>query len=168
LKDLNTFMVFMNTEIALIVEQLKDVYDGDPWYGKSIVTILTQVNEQNAFEKPVGQHSIIEILWHMINWREFTISRIRRDENKDVHSFEQSDWIQLDHSDKSLWLKGIYRLQQAQNDLIELLKNTDDELLEKTVSGRQYFFRKLLFGIIHHDIYHLGQIAYINKLLKGE
>src|SRR5438105_4413575 len=158
----------MNTEISLIVEQFKDVYEGDPWYGRSVVALLTEVNEQTAFEKPNGQHSIVEILWHMVNWREFTISRLKKDDSKDVHSFEQTDWVELDHSDRSIWLKGIYRLQQTQNELMETLKQNDDDLLEKTVAGRQYFFRKLLYGILQHDIYHIGQIAYINKQIKNK
>jgi uncharacterized protein YutD len=158
----------MDKEILQIADQIKEAYDGDPWYGRSIVTLLTEVNEQTAFEKPNGQHSIVELLWHMINWREFTIARIKKDDTKDVHFFEKSDWVAIDHSDKTLWLKGIYRLQQTQNELMEVLQQINDDVLEMTVSGRAYFFRKLLYGILQHDIYHIAQIAYINKLIKGK
>jgi hypothetical protein len=35
------------------------------------------------------------------------------------------------------------------------------------VDERKYNFRKLLHGLIQHDIYHLGQIAYIKKIASS-
>jgi len=59
------------------------------------------------------------------------------------------------------------RLQETQNELINLLEKQQESLLEKSVSERTYNFRKLLQGLIQHDIYHLGQIAYIKKMLHS-
>jgi len=50
---------------------------------------------------------------------------------------------------------------------VEVLQQQQDSLLIERVPERDYNFRKLLYGIVQHDIYHLGQIAYITKLLKG-
>ncbi len=41
----------MNKEILFIAEQLKDVYEGDPWFGRNMQDLLGEVNEENAFEK---------------------------------------------------------------------------------------------------------------------
>ena len=38
-------------------------------------------------------------------------------------------------------------------------------ILEQNVRERTYNYRKLITGIIQHDIYHLGQIAFITKAL---
>ena len=156
----------MNTEILKIAEQLKDCYEGNPWFGKSVKTLLEEVNQHIAFEKPGNQHSILELLWHMILWREFTINRLRKDNSITLQYFEENDWRQLNHNDTSLWEKGLGKLEETQSELIEVLQQQKDDLLLETVPGREYNYRQLLNGIIHHDIYHIGQIAYLNKMLK--
>ncbi len=96
----------MNTEILQIAEQLKDAYEGDPWFGRSAKELLADVREPMAFEKLNSQHSIVELLWHMITWREFTISRLQKDRSQSLVYFEDADWRLLDHNDKTLWQDG--------------------------------------------------------------
>lgn len=158
----------MNREILLIAEQLKDAYHGEPWFGRSINEILNEVDNEIVFVKPEGQHSIVELLWHMITWKEFTISRLRNDENKPVKYFEENDWRKLDHSDKTLWQQGLQQFSKLHNELVEVIRQQKDEILSQRVNDRKYDFRKLLNGIVQHDIYHLGQIAYIKKMLQKE
>lgn len=153
-------------EIASIIGQLKEAYEGEPWFGRNMKTMLGEVDEETAFVKLNGQHSILELLYHMIVWREFTISRMAPS-GKDLSSFEAADWQELDHTDKSLWKKGLQQLQQTQDELIRILQEQDDSILARAVSERKYDFRKLLYGIIQHDIYHLGQIAFITKALRS-
>ena len=44
------------------------------------------------------------------------------------------------------------------------MEDIDDQKLKEKVGGRNYDFFYLLHGIIHHDVYHLGQIAILKKL----
>ena len=148
-----------------LIAQLKDACEGDPWFGRNTKELLSEVSEHDAFKKPAGEHSILELVWHMITWREFTISRLQPSPEKNLLYFEQNDWRKLDHNDKNLWSQGLNRLQETQNELISLLEMQEEGLLEKIVDERKYNFRKLLHGLIQHDIYHLGQIAYIKKML---
>ncbi|MGN6401910.1 MAG: DinB family protein [Flavisolibacter sp.] len=157
----------MDAEMQFLTEQLKDAFEGDPWFGRNVNALIGEVNEAIAFEKPNDQHSIVELLWHMINWREFTISRLKKDA-KELHYFETNDWRALDHSDKSLWQQGLQRLRQTQSELLEIIQAQKDEMLDQNVEERNYNFRKLLNGILQHDIYHLGQIAYIKKMLENK
>lgn len=158
----------MNKEMQYIARQITDAYEGDPWFGRNAKALLSEVNEQTAFEKPNGQHSMVELVWHMVNWREFVISRFTKDSTKDITYFEVNDWRALDHSDKALLQQGLQRLHQTQAELLEVIGNESDALLDKNVEERSYTFRKLLHGILQHDIYHLGQIAYLQKLLTGK
>ena len=52
--------------------------------------------------------------------------------------------------------------------IIDLLDTKGDKFLSEDVDYREYNFRFLLHGIIQHDIYHIGQIAYLKKLLCKE
>lgn len=156
----------MNQEILQIAEHLKDAYEGEPWFGRSIKEILNEIDEAMAFERPKGQHSILELVWHMTTWKEFTLSRLRNDDKMPIKYFEENDWRVLDHSDKTLWQRGLQQFAKLHNELIEVIQQQKDEILSQRVGDRQYDFRKLLYGITQHDIYHLGQIAYIKKMLE--
>jgi uncharacterized damage-inducible protein DinB len=158
----------MNKEIQYLVSQLQESYNGDPWFGRNAEKLLGEVTETLAFQKPNGQHSIAELVWHMVNWREFVISRFKKDETKDLHYFEANDWRQLDHSDRSLWQHGLQKLNETQELLINILQDQSDSILDKTVEERTYNYRNLLNGIVQHDIYHLGQIAYLVKFLNQQ
>ena len=155
-------------EILFIIEQMKDAYEGDPWFGRNIKSLLADVEEQNTFEKLSNQHSILDLVWHMITWREFAIDRLQQKPQMQLKYFEQNDWRKLDYSNKTLWQQVLEHLQKTQDELIQLLKKQKDEILDKTVAERNYNFRKLLHGIIQHDIYHLGQVAYIQKIFSAK
>jgi hypothetical protein len=50
-------------------------------------------------------------------------------------------------------------------ELMTVLKSQEAKILDTIVPGRKYNFRKLMNGICQHDVYHSGQIIYIQKLL---
>lgn len=153
-------------EIPFIIEQFEDMYQGDPWFGRNAKALLSEVDESIAFEKPNDQHSILELVWHMNNWREFALSRLRKDYEQDVHYYESNDWSKLDHTDKSLWDRANKRFHETHAELIKSIEVLSEEILNEIVDGRKYTYKKLLHGILQHDIYHLGQIAFLFKLIK--
>ena len=155
----------MNNELKMYAAQLNENFSGEPWFGRNIQAILKEINEDIVSQKPSGQHSILELLYHMINWRLFTINRLEKSTAM-VKSFEENDWQVLDHQDKSLWQKGIDQLNDTQQRLLNLINTMKDEDLQTPVHERDYENRTLINGIIQHDIYHLGQIAYIKKMLS--
>ena len=144
---------------------MEEVYEGEPWFGRSVKALLKEVDAKTALIKPSGQHSILELVWHMINWKEFTISRLDERQAQPMKYFEENDWRQLDHTDASLWTKGLKRFEELHHELVKLTKNLPEASLEKIVTERKYNFRQLLNGIIEHDIYHVGQVAFVRKLL---
>ena len=155
----------MNNELKMYAAQLNENFSGEPWFGRNIQAILKEINEDIASQKLNGQHSILELLYHMINWRLFTINRLEKSTAM-VKSFEENDWQVLDHQDISLWQKGIDQLNDTQQRLLNLINTMKDEDLQSPVHERDYENRTLINGIIQHDIYHLGQIAYIKKMLS--
>ncbi len=156
----------MNAELKMYAAQLEENFSGEPWFGRSIQSILDEINDDIIRQKPNGKHSILELLYHMINWRLFTISRLRKSPSPGKITFEENDWQVLDHEDGSLWRKGIEQLKDIQQQLLHLLKTLNDDELLNTVPEKSYDNRTLINGIIQHDIYHLGQIAYIKKMLS--
>jgi hypothetical protein len=97
----------MNTEILKIAEQLKDNYEGDPWFGKNAKTLFAEAETVNVFENPNGQHSLLDLLWHMLTWRDFTLSRLQPDAEKNSAYYTKNDWRKFDTGDKNLWHEGL-------------------------------------------------------------
>jgi len=155
------------TEISHYIEQLKDAYDGEPWFGRNAKQLLSEIGEDKAFVRPNDQHSLLELVWHMATWREFTINCIQPSQGLNLKHFEELDWRQLDHNNRALWKEGLQKLHDTQQQLISILQQQDDTILEENVRERNYNYRKLINGVIQHDIYHLGQIAYIMKMQKN-
>jgi uncharacterized damage-inducible protein DinB len=156
----------MNNELKEILSQLEDSYKGDPWYGRNILSVLKEIDPAKVCEKPNTQsHSMLQLLYHMITWRSFVISRIENDRSKPLSYFENKDWEYLNDGDQSLWQQGLDHFDAAQKTLVSLVTNMDEKMLDEIVFEREYNFRKLLYGVIQHDIYHSGQLNYIHKLL---
>ena len=78
---------------------------------------------------------------------------------------EELDWRAINPKVHSL-KKGLAEFKSIHKKIIALLKKKEDSFLEEKVDYRNYNFRFLINGMIEHNIYHLGQIAYLNKLLQ--
>jgi uncharacterized damage-inducible protein DinB len=59
-------------------------------------------------------------------------------------------------------------LAKTQQQLMSVLEEFNDSILRERVSERKYNFKVLLYGLVQHEAYHAGQIAYAMKLLAGE
>ncbi|MEJ7766301.1 MAG: DinB family protein [Chitinophagaceae bacterium] len=155
----------MNTELKSIIDNMNEILSGKPWYGKSVLVILKEVDEAIVYKKPnAGYHSVIEILYHMVTWADFALHRLKKDQDMEIHAFEALDWRDT-NAELHTWNNGIAELSSVTNKTIELLKGCPDTILDEKVDFRDYNFRYLLNGLMQHHIYHIGQIAYLNKIL---
>jgi hypothetical protein len=55
-------------------------------------------------------------------------------------------------------------LSLSHDELIAELGKKDDNFLSELVPGSEYDYYTLIHGIIHHDIYHTGQISILRKI----
>lgn len=154
----------MKSEVEAIVQRIERVLDGEPWYGKSILTVLEEVDSNKANQHRGGSsHSMLDILYHMNTWAEFTLKRIQKDKSFDLKQAEEMDWRKIDPKIHS-WKKGITAFKSFHKEIIAELQKKDDSFLVDMVEFRKYNFRFLLNGLMDHNIYHAGQIAMLNKL----
>ena len=107
----------------------------------------------------------------MITWADFTLKRIEKDKTNDLTTAEKMDWREINLPAGQAgpkvysWKKGLAECKAIHKKIIALLKKKDDDFLKEKVDYRKYNYRFLLNGLIQHNIYHLGQIAYVKKLL---
>jgi len=155
----------MNKEIKSIIQDLQQVMNGQPWFGRPVMAILQEVDPTKAFTRPNNrEHSLIELLYHMITWAEFTLKSVEDAEETEIKAIQKLDWREIDPAIHS-WEKGLKELQSIHDRLVKALESKDDNFLDETVKLRKFNFRFMLQGMIQHDIYHLGQVAYVKKML---
>ena len=153
----------MNNELQSIIRNLENVLSGQPWYGRAVYELLEEVPPAIVYKKPGAKnHSAADLLYHMLTWAQFTLAAVQGNPEQEMQQLEQLDWRTIDPATHT-WEKGLTALKDTHRQLMELLHTKDDTLLRETVPVRSFNYRFLLNGLIQHNIYHAGQIAYLSK-----
>lgn len=152
------------TEIKTLVRTLKDIYDGESWYGESIIYNIQNISSEQAFYRPIPEaHSIAELIAHMTAWRQLLLKRLQGDTLFSVEQEDSFNWKRIDPNPETAWKSLLRALDDNQTQLLAALETKEDAFLNETVAQRDYAFRVFIRGIIQHDIYHLGQIVLLAK-----
>ena len=148
----------MEREIERMVRMLEKTFDGYPWYGNSVQATLRAVDDEKISATHGPTHSMVELILHMVAWRTYVMRRLLGDS-----TYKITD--ETNFPEPTTWRDALDKLVTSQRDLIEVIKKFPEEKLDDPVpeGEHKYTFYTLIHGIIQHDIYHLGQIAYINK-----
>ena len=155
----------MNKETQSIITNLETTLTGEPWFGRAVYTLLDEIDETKVFTKSNDKdHSLIELLWHMNTWAEFTLANLENRSSEELKTIEENDWRTIDPK-KHSWKNGMEELKSIHKKIAEILAEKDDNFLKEIVPNRKFNFRFMLNGLIQHNIYHAGQVAYVNKLL---
>ena len=152
----------MNPQLSYIITDLKECFDGKPWYGDSVMKKLDAVDWQCVNDQNYGSKTIAILVQHIINWRIFVLKKLQGDAVYDIIIDELNDWTEVYVNNEQEWNLMKQEIRNTQKELLEFLENCTDELLDETVPGKKYTFGPILQSIAQHDIYHLGQIAMLN------
>lgn len=160
----------MKSQIENIVEQLIKVQKGKLWIGSNYESKLSQIDKNLIFVRPIENlHSIAEIISHLTLWRKETILKIKTGNGSKTDDCEEN-WLTNDKLEIIGWDKIKSEYNKSLSELIDLLKRKDDNFFyekyyDPDFKG-QYEYKFVLNGMLQHDIYHLGQLGIIIKLLK--
>ena len=151
----------MTKEINNYITEFETIYNGEPWYGKSLMAVINSADPKDVFKKPKSSgHSVYEITQHLYVWRDLLAKRLNGDNKASVKMNSKEDWAPLPNEQTAAtWKELIKKLEQNQQELIDSLPKWNDEALDKNFAGTNYPLRTFLNGQIQHDIYHIGQIA---------
>lgn len=147
-------------EVDRIRKQLERTYSGEAWHGPSLRKTLEGIGESEAEARPIPNgHSIAELAVHILAWRE---EALRRLEGNGSDAPERGDW-----PSPLAWGELLEALDRSQNGLTKAVAALEEGRLDEKVKGRRESHYVLLQGIIHHDLYHAGQIGILKKALSG-
>ena len=151
----------MNTEIQNILSLLTKTFEKNAWHGPSVKEVLSDITPEQSLKRLDRTHSIIELVAHMTSWRIFVIRKLEGDIDYKVEDDKN-------FPAESDWTKALKDLYASQAQLVELVKNFPSVKLSDIVphGSYKYSYYTLVHGIIHHDLYHIGQIALIKKTFQ--
>ena len=156
-------------EIKRILDQLQRSFNGEAWHGPSLMEALSGVDAKKAIAKPIStSHSIWEIALHVAAWEGAVRTRL---EEKYVALPEEGDWPEAADPSEEGWKNFLVKLDQVHNRLCETVGRLSDDQLKERIgqeldreTGGGVSIYATLHGVIHHNIYHAGQIALLKKM----
>ena len=159
----------MNTLINHTIEQLIEIQHGKIWIGNSYESKLSGIDDTLVFVRPVTDlHSIAEIISHLTLWRNEAILKIKTGKGSKTDDCEEN-WLTNEKLKAKGWTMIKSEYDNSLSELIALLKEKEDAFLNEeyydTDFKGTYEYRFLINGMLHHDIYHLGQLGIIIKYL---
>ncbi len=151
-------------EQELLIKTFTELYDGAPWIDVNIADTLNGLTAKEAATKPSPNfNSIWEIVNHVISWRETVLRRIR---GENIESPEGNYFSYIRDRSESEWQKTREQFHESQLSWLGAIKKMKRKELDSTHEFSKFSNYELLYGIIEHDAYHLGQIRLIQKLVQ--
>ena len=131
---------------------------------------LEGLDENLVFIRPLpDMHSVAEIISHLTLWRQETLLKIKTGKGSKTDACEEN-WLPNEILRNKGWEQLKSEYEQTLEELIELLERKDDSFLSEqyydTDFKGYYPYEFVLNGMLHHDIYHLGQLGLIIKYLN--
>lgn len=139
--------------------------DCNGWYG-FIQRLLDGLTPEQALWKPAPErHNIWQIVRHITFWRRYMIARL---EQAPLPDPETGDWSDPPATDEAAWKAELEEYYRNQARFVEVINSCgaagasqlDDAAAEER--GAQVFHSA--YGLLSHDSYHAGQIAYLRAM----
>jgi len=147
------------SEIGRIVEQLEQAHEGEAWHGPSVGEALDGLGAAGASRRPIGAaHSIWEIVHHVRVTDELVRARVTGEAGGD-----EADWPAVTDLGEAAWRAAVDRLKATQHALREAVSKLPEARLHQNMPGKDHSYWHELLGILHHDLYHAGQISILRK-----
>jgi uncharacterized damage-inducible protein DinB len=157
-----------NVLIKKYVHQLQQAYYGGNWLDEDMEKKLRLINDENAFFKPDSYvHSVAEVVSHIVEWRKELLERFQFGRFPKLKIDSPNNWIPNDTLKRNGWAYLKAQLEETQGEIVALLEAKDDSFLELNWAGQEDYGH-LVTGLIEHDIYHLGQIGLIYKMITHQ
>lgn len=109
----------------------------------------------------VSTVKIGELVGHIVAWQDFATRVLAGEEARDPD--EEENWPCAKKFTEADWKARLDDLRRSQRDLREAIEALEEKRLEEIVSARSYPHYQMLWGVIHHNLYHAGQIALFKR-----
>jgi uncharacterized damage-inducible protein DinB len=148
-------------------QDLRNVYNGDPWHGSSITAVLKGIDAKTASVRTIPRgHTIWELVLHMTVWTREVASRVRGSAPKSP----AQDWPSPESGGEAAWRRAQDDLGAAQKDLESAVDDLQPADLVRWIGDQRdsaadtgVTVGTLIRGLLQHHTYHEGQIGLLKK-----
>jgi uncharacterized damage-inducible protein DinB len=159
------------SESNRIADLIERVANGDPWHGDSVAAVLDGISADAAAAHPIANgHSVWELVIHMTGWVEEVEARLRGRAAGDPPA---GDWPDPGETGEREWSAAKTKLFAAHSAVAATVRTLPDEMLNEPVldlrdraAGIGLSRYVTVHGLVHHTVYHSGQIALLRKALQ--
>ena len=153
-------------EVDRVANLLADTYHGDAvglaWFGPALRPLLRAVSPATATHRLLrNRHTIWELVLHLAANIDFVLARLA---GKELELSANADWPAVPEPTVAAWEDALAALDARYETLLERVGGLGDVQLAQPVVGRRYDVYAMLHGIIHHNVYHTGQIALLRDV----
>lgn len=151
------------SESTRISNLYQSIYNGNPWLEVTLANTLKDVTAEQAYRKTnPNLNTIWEIVNHLIQWRRNILQRMQ---GETIITPDHNYFVPvLDPSDVA-WEQSLQTLAKTQESWNTFFESFNDEDLAKIYVNNGHSYYEHIHGIIQHDVYHLGQIVILKKML---
>ncbi|MFA7227488.1 MAG: DinB family protein [Melioribacteraceae bacterium] len=145
---------------------------GDPWHGASAKEILAGISAEEAYQRAASSiHNIIELTLHLTAWTEETLSRF---DGNFPSEPKMGDWPAPGIISEVYWESVKQSLFEATDKLISAVNKLPEDHLDVMPGaerirelGTGFTLEELIYGLVQHNAYHMGQVSLIKKQLTS-
>ncbi len=153
-------------EVDGVANLLAQTYHGDAlglaWFGPALRPLLGAVSPASATHRPLQRrHTIWELVLHLAANIDFVLARL---DGTELELSDNADWPPLPEPSVAAWEDTLGALDARYEALLTRVGGLGDAQLAQPVVGRGYDVCAMLHGIIHHNVYHTGQISMLRDV----
>ena len=137
---------------SLLIEELKNTHTNQEWFVPTKTAIEELTLEQSNWKDSTGNHSIGELVSHIIFWNEMNLKAFKGEK---VHEFIGDNKETFQKNNGEDWQNAIEKLDSIQTEWERITESATEEQIEE--------WNAEIANMALHTAYHTGQIIYIRK-----
>lgn len=137
---------------SLLVQQLKNTHTRQEWFAPTKMALEGLTAEQSNWKDSTENHSIAELVSHLIFWNEMNLNAFK---GQEVPEFSAENEVTFNTKTEKDWFATLRTLDSIQTEWEKsTVKATNEQLMEWSTE---------IANMTAHNAYHTGQIVYIRK-----
>lgn len=137
---------------SMLVQQLKNTHSNENWFAPTNIALADLTLEQSNWKDSTDNHSINELVAHLIFWNERVLIAFQGSTLPDFNDNNETTFETLNEGD---WQNAVKKLDSIQT--------VWERVTEKSTKRQLNEWSKSIADICAHNAYHTGQIVYIRK-----
>ena len=149
-------------EVRHLADQHRRALEGGAWHGPALLEALAGVTAKRAASRPISKaHSIWEIVLHIEAWDRVVLGRLT---GKPIDLSDEENWPEVEDGSPAAWKRAVESMKSTHGKLGREIAKLKPARLDAGYGRRkQYKIFRLVHGVVHHELYHAGQIAILKK-----